>query len=114
MSTQITLFANRKTNEKQPDYRASYKDQHGEWHNVASVWVKQGAKGQYLSLSLEESELEGYQANQNNFRKSTPVAQPTIDPEQVTIDEAISSDDFPFNLWNYRNISYSLKELSLL
>jgi hypothetical protein len=49
-----TLFKNdRKQTEKHPDYTGSWKDANGkEWQLAA--WVKQGAKGSFMSLSASE------------------------------------------------------------
>lgn len=109
MAVSITLFQNSKTNENQPDYRASYKDEQGEWHNVGAIWKKQGKKGEYLSLSLELEEIDGYVQNQKGFTGQSSAPQSTaqsprvaeqIHPDQKVIDDDIqddvNSDDLPF------------------
>ena len=48
-----TLFKNDKKSDKQPDYRGRIVDQSGkEW--ALAAWVKEGKKGKFLSLKMDE------------------------------------------------------------
>jgi len=49
-----TIFKNdKKGNEKAPDYRGELKTPSGE-HLEVSLWVKEGQKGKYFSVSVKE------------------------------------------------------------
>lgn len=54
-----SLFKNdRKENDKHPDYKGTYKHHDGTEFNVA-IWVKEGKKGKFLSLSTSNKQTNG-------------------------------------------------------
>ena len=89
----ITLFPNTKTKDIHPDYRAYYKDEEGIYHNVAAGWIKNGKNGEYISLSIELDELDGYEKSQEEFKSQLP---PKVDNPKEPETQENNFDDLPF------------------
>ncbi len=65
------LFKNdRKSEEKHPDYTGTI-TVHGEQLQL-SAWIKQGAKGKFMSLSAQPMRTEGRRQHHQAFRPERP------------------------------------------
>lgn len=88
MQVNIPIFKNdRKEKLSQPDYRYSFQDSQGEWHNVISGWLKESAKGnKYLSLSIDTDQLKAYIEHDEQSKQAgaqQPLTKQTIDPNDL-------------------------------
>ena len=61
-----TLFKTDKKSDKHPDYRGKILDQNGkEW--ALAAWVKEGKKGNFLSLKMDEPRAKTDDSNELPF-----------------------------------------------
>lgn len=102
----ISLWYNRKkTSDKQPDYRSSFKDENGEWVNVLAGWFRSTNNGSdYISLAIDTKGLKKYVEFEAKRKEAEPakpvekVAEPKVEKPNNAIkaDEVINPDDLPF------------------
>ena len=93
-----TLFPNdRKTKSSHPDYKGSMTDTNGQEFWI-SAWVKQGKKGEFLSLAFEKKE-DAPVSGPRTLGGAKPAPAPT--PRSAAIPPAPRNteeldDDLPF------------------
>lgn len=92
-------------NINRPDFKCSFKDDSGVWHNVGAIWEKSSKTGNtYLSLTLDEAEMKAYQQDQalkqleyrNRYAPRNDndiLLKPKKDEEIVPLSD---NDDLPF------------------
>lgn len=90
------LFPNdRKTKQSHPDYKGTMTDADGQEFWI-SAWVKQGKKGEFLSLAFEKKEdrpADGPRTLGNKAAQSTPKPSTTNFQRREPAD---LDDDLPF------------------
>ena len=85
MKLKFPIFKNKKSNDKQPDYRLSYKDGE-EWFNCASVYINKSKNGaEYLSVTLDTDLIQKYQNREqnSNYRKEKKQDEVYVNPDDI-------------------------------
>ncbi len=92
MEMKFPIFKNKKTNDKQPDYRLSFKDNET-WINCASVYVNHSKAGtEYLSVTLDTEAISKYLNNEKNKGYEPKKKEGVSNNQDVVIDP----NDLPF------------------
>lgn len=96
MPQRYLAFENKKkTSENQPDYRIFVnpgKDGQLSRYSIGAIWIQEGKKGNYLSLSIEDEEYNPEDAPKKSFKKSESKLTSKLKKRKV-VEEDEDEDD---------------------
>ena len=102
MSQRYLAFENKKkTSDNQPDYRIFTnpgKDGELSRYSIGAIWIQEGKKGDYLSISIEDEEYNPDDAPKKSFKKSSKLSSKlkkrrVVDEDDEDEDDEDEDDD---------------------